>query len=487
MLTDTGPRVTNSPLKAFDPTIVLRWITHSRISPFGWVLILCSLFTLPAIFIRGAHYEEGTTIALARAVFEDGMWPDTYRYGERLSERPPAVAWLLGVLGMLTGSMPVWLARIPTALSLFGGASLIFWFVRQYASAVAALFAAVCFIASPMMLQKTVTAESDIAVSALLFAAFVLFWRGYETGGPSIGRWLAVAGVVAVSGLIKGPQPLGYFFLGVGAFLVLRGRWKNFIFLTGAGVMAAIVVGLWYFSVYQPGDVSSWAEHSRIGPKPIGDWTAGVLRMFFLIAIELLPGLVLFVPLVWMALRRPARDTDLIVALALYASACTFVLILWPGAGARYAMPATFAVATGAGLVFDRFAEQKRALVGAAVSIACLLVCYRLILNWIAMPLVPDKFRQQAILGHQVASVASQSATLLVSTAAVDHNYLSYVPYRIRVVPYEVIEKAQTPVWAIVTPVELQALQKAGVAADAVRHFTAEPAHRWHLVAVQMR
>ena len=81
--------------------------------------------------------------------------------------------------------------------------------------------------------------------------------------------------------------------------------------------------------------------------------------------------------------------------------------------------------------------------------------------------------------GHKIPEVEQ-----VVSAAAADHNYLSYVPFRIRVVPYDTIEAAKTPVWAIVTPAELQLLQTSGRAGE-VRHFTAEPDR--HLVAVHRR
>ena len=122
-----GERIRQAPfaarLKFLDPAVLSAWVDRSPINPYWWVVILCALFILPAIFIRGAHYEEGTTIALAKSIFEDGMWPGTFRYGERLVDRPHAVTWLLGGVGYLIGGLPVWVARLPTILSLIAGAS----------------------------------------------------------------------------------------------------------------------------------------------------------------------------------------------------------------------------------------------------------------------------------------------------------------------------------------------------------------------------
>src|SRR3569833_1629234 len=134
--------------------VLSAWVVCSSINQYWWDNILCALFVLPAMSIRGAHYEEGTTIALAKSIFEDGMWPGTFRYGERLVDRPHAVTWLLGAVGYLIGGLPLWVARLPTILSLIAGASLVYALVRRYTSATAALFAVVCLIASPMMLQK---------------------------------------------------------------------------------------------------------------------------------------------------------------------------------------------------------------------------------------------------------------------------------------------------------------------------------------------
>jgi len=462
------------------------WLRRSRIQPYWWVLILCALFLLPAILIRGAHYEEGTAVALARSIFEDGTWPDAYRYGARFVQRPQGISWLLGAIGLFTGEMPIWLARLPTALALISGASLIYWLVRQHASAAAALIGAVCFIASPMMLQKTVTAEPDIVLSVLLFAALILFWRGYATGGPTPLRWFCIMPVVAAAGLAKGPQPLGYFFLGVGAFLILRRQLSSLLWLGLTGVVAAAAAATWYVAIYQPGDLTVWAQHSRLIAVPLTDLAISSARFCVHVTLELLPGLLLFLPLAWNVIRlRAPKNEDLIVLLVLYAGICTLLLVPWPGALGRYAMPATLAVAAGAGLAYDRFLAQRDLRASVTVWLAALLVLYRLSLNWIVMPAVPAIFRQAAIQGQKIADTTQASNTLLISSRMLDYNVFVYVPGAIRTLSPEEIAKAPRPVFALVSPEELPMLKQAAPTSDIVVRMSGPSKHPWHLVEVR--
>ena len=473
-------------LKFLDPAALSAWVDRSPFNPYWWVVILCALFVLPAMFIRGAHYEEGSTIALAKSIFEDGLWPGTFRYGERLVDRPHAVTWLLAGIGYVIGGLPVWAARLPTILSLIAGASLVYGLVRRYASATAALFAVVCLIASPMMLQKTITAESDVEVSMLLFAGFVLFWRTYETGGPTMSGWIAIAAIISLAGLVKGPHPLGYFFLGVGSFLLLRRQWINFVCLGVVGVVAAAVVASWYYVVYQPGDWAIWAGHSRLEPVPLVHWAIWAVRFCLFVLGENLPGVLLFAPLAWIAIRKRApKDEDLVIALFLYATVCSLALVLWPGANGRYAMPATFAVAAGAGLAYDRFRQQWPLLVKGTLAVAGLLVAFRLVVNWVAMPLVPDKFREQAVLGQQITAVAKPPARLLVSNHGNIFNLLAHVSRPARVVWPETISEAPPPFWAIVMPDQLAELQKKYPAGGIEPRVSGPPNNPWQLIEVR--
>ena len=111
------------------PEVVLGRMAQSQF-PFLWIVLICFLVVVPAITLRSAYFEEATTIGIARNAFEDGHWLVPYLAGLRFVERPVLMSWLLGAVGLLTGTVTDWMARIPPALSLLGGAGLIYYFIR---------------------------------------------------------------------------------------------------------------------------------------------------------------------------------------------------------------------------------------------------------------------------------------------------------------------------------------------------------------------
>src|SRR5439155_8127940 len=114
-----------------------------RIPAWAWILLIWFLFVVPAIALRGYHFEEGSVIALARGALEDGQWLVPSHYGYRLIERPILYSWLVAVLGEIFG-INHWTARMPTVVSLLAVGGLVFWLVRQRSSVLAALFGAFC-------------------------------------------------------------------------------------------------------------------------------------------------------------------------------------------------------------------------------------------------------------------------------------------------------------------------------------------------------
>ncbi len=430
-----------------------------RLPLWSCVGLIWLLLTVPGVFIRAAHYEEGTTIGLARGAFADGHWLSPHLYGLRFVERPVLVSWALGGAGALFGSLPLWLARLPACLSILAGALLIARLVhKQTSDRNAALFGAACFLVSPMILQKLFTAEADTVVSTMLFAALVVWWRGWESRHFGAVRWLGLALILALAVLVKGPQPLGYFFLGVGAWLLWQRDFRGFLQLALLGLVPAAVVGAWYALVYRSGDIASWMLQSRLADdSATGNRLWSVMHVAGSIALECLPGLLLAVAFVLSSRRKREPRADLPGLLLSYAGVCTVLLILWPGANGRYAMPAVLAIAALAGIAWPHFRGALQARVAIAAMGA--LLCYGLVLNLIVMPLFPALFRASAARGRGINEILqTRSLPIYAAMGSVNRNTLVYLPAAVRLQPIEALSSIPAPSWLLATPSQVQSL-----------------------------
>jgi 4-amino-4-deoxy-L-arabinose transferase-like glycosyltransferase len=384
-------------------------MSQSKIRGPVWVVLLWFFLIVPGIFIRGSHHDEGYTIGLARGAFEDGHWLTPHLYGLRFVERPVLASWMIGGLGLLFGRVDLWMGRLPAVLSLLGGALLIYVLVRQYTDKRGALFGAISFLVSPMMLHRLITAETDIVVSVLMFAAFVVWWKGHENGSIGAGRWVSLAGILTAAAYVKGPQPLGFFFLGVGAYLLVYRRWQEFLQLVLLGIVPAAAVALWYLAVYQHGDFLTWKIQTRLQtsvfttPLP-GHWRCQSLEFTIRLLLESLPGILLAAPLV--ALIRHNLFTGnrkLALALLFYASSATILLIFWPGAKPRYAMSFVLGISAVAGLLLGYFRIRFPTLAAFAQCLSVLLVVYALVISLIVMPIRPSLFEGMRGAGTMIA------------------------------------------------------------------------------------
>lgn len=443
----------------------MAWVARLRamdVPGWVWVVLLWGIFAFPAVGLRGTHYEEGTVIGLARGALEDGHWLAPDLYGNRFVERPVLLSWIAAAIGKLFGGVNVWSARLPHLLFLLAGGLMVFHLVRPITRTAPAVFGALCWFTCSMVAQKFITAEPDVTLSVLLFSAFVVWWKGAERGDVALSRWLAVGLLLGVAGLTKGPQPIAYFTLGVGAYLLLRRRWRDLPGLLVANAIAVVIVGAWYLAVSQPGDLQGWKNHSRLADgMSAAQWLRDHLDFTASLFVEWLPGSLLLGPAIVALWRREAfRDNDLLLAVVLYAVAGSLVLLVWPGGVAtRYAMPASLALAVLAGVLFDRWWSSRGWLIGAGNTVAISISVYLVLLGWVAMPLAPDAFRQTRIAAQTIEAVrALRPGMLYVSPAATNLNILAYLAAPIRIMPLTDIEQLTAAAWALLTPAELAVL-----------------------------
>jgi 4-amino-4-deoxy-L-arabinose transferase-like glycosyltransferase len=439
------------------------WRIEQARWPLLWVAGLFLIQAIPAALIRASNLEEGRIIAMARGAVEGGHWLTPFIYGERFAERPVLLSWLAALFGELSGGATLWSLRIPHLVFFLAGAILIYLLLRSCTGKSAAVFGAFCWICMPMVAAKFINSEPDIVLSVLLFGAFFVWWKGTADKRMTPVRWLIVGVLICLAGLTKGPQPVAYFALGVGAYLLLKQRDQIPAFLVvNAGT--GVVIGGWYLAVYSsPSDVSYWVVHSRLMTATGFELLHDHIDFVKSIAIETLPAAILMGPAVVTVARRwRATEPDLMLAALLYSFLCTFVLVFWPGGvAARYAMPMTMTLAVVCGLTFECWRTNQPRVIASALFVCYLIFGGLLVRGWFVMPLWPQLFQASKIAGHAVSAyMQERPGPLYVIGASADYNVLAYVRTPVREVALNELARLGTGATAVLLPEELGALSR---------------------------
>jgi 4-amino-4-deoxy-L-arabinose transferase-like glycosyltransferase len=432
----------------------------------------------PLISIRAYHYEEGLTAALAKDALSGSPWYVPDLFGARWIERPVMQSWIAAAISWPLGGVSQITVRLPTVAALFAGALLIWSLVRPRVSRPAALIAALCFLFSPAVLQKAVTAEADVLLSTFEFAAFVVWWRGYEAGRLSMARWLVVGLLLAATALCKGPQPAAFFALGVGAFILVKRDWRQLPGYVLAGIVSVGLLASWYLAVYRAADIDTLLQYMRLSrDETILDYLAYRLR-FATILLTFLPALLIAAPAMfdWGRRREPAdvsgADRQLFLALVLYATIPVVALALWPGAATRYATPSLLAVAALAGLCFDRVMARHADLARLALSILATLIAYQIVWGWIAAPLLADTFGKARIDAETVeAATRARSYTIFAPLRLADP-VLAYLDRPVQYLEEQQLMAMPAPSYLLAEPQTAERIGKARSDLAIVLHAT---------------
>lgn len=446
--------------------------------PILWVIGLFAVQAFPATIIRASNLEEGTILAIARGAVEDGHWLTPFIYGERFIEKPVLQSWMAALFGELGGGVTLWSLRIPHLCIFLAGALLVYSLLRSVTGKSAAVFGALCWITMPVVAPKFINAEPDVVLATLLFAAFYVWWQGTSDDRMTFGRWACVTVLLALAGLTKGPQPIAYFTLGVGAYILLKQRDQILAFLI-ANLCAGLVIGGWYALVYQHNDLATWKSYSRLSNTTSGLATVrGHLDFIKSLAIEFLPGSILIGPAVMIAIRTwqtktwrtrtlqtktwQTKRNDLLLAAVLYSLACTLLLLFWPGkVAARYAMPGTVTLAVVCGLMFEQWRDSHRKVIVSALFVTYLIFFGLLVRGWVVMPFWPQLFEQSRMAGAEISSaIQNRPDPLYVIQGSSELNMLSYVRGRIQTVTLDDLARLKTDSVAMLLPDERQTLAR---------------------------
>jgi 4-amino-4-deoxy-L-arabinose transferase-like glycosyltransferase len=439
--------------------IVAAWnAAATRVNPVVLIVTACAVLTGPLVVFRGYNSDEGLAVSIARTALDDGEWLVPHMFTLRWIERPTLLSWLIAAFSAPFGSVSQITARLTIVAFLLIGCLLIYWLLRRVAASVpAALTGVALFLACPLVIRQSVMITADLSLAVTLFAAFCLWWDGYDKNALNIGRWFSIGLVLAFAGLFKGPQPLGYFALGIGTYVLTTRSWRQIPGLMLAGVISALPLVGWYAAVYAPGDEQSWGIFMRVHPAALFSSPPEALARTIvdILPVALLGGAFL----VAQALGgKRVTPRGFVPALACYAFVAAVFVLFWPGGSTpRYYFPLVLPLAVFGGLGYEAFSARRPELVAPTLLITAGLLVYATVYS-LASPFLPTRYRQSAIDGARMAALVRASPGPIYRPGDAALNILPYVPGRIVNTTVDAMATVVGPAWLVVPPAQADTL-----------------------------
>ena len=434
--------------------IVALWnLACARCNPIVAITTVWAAVALPLVWLRSFGSDEGLAVSIARTAVEDGYWITPHFFNVRVIERPALLSWIIAAVSEPFGHVSQVTAHLPIALFLLLGCLLIYFLLRKLAASVpASLLGSIAFLACPLVMRSYVMVTADMPLAVLLFLAFVLWWDGFASGSISVSRWISVGIVLLLAGLMKGPQPIAYFALGIGLFVLIGRRWRQLPGLALACAICAIPLAAWYAYVYVPGDETSWANFMRVQPAvQLAGPIEAVVRLFF----EVLPAALIALSFLSSKQMREKSFAQpaFPLALACYAFTATIVVLFWPGGStARYYFPMVLPLCVFGGLAYDVVSKQRPLIAAINLVVTNVLIIYALVYSLVAAPLLPMRFRPTEIGAARITPAIEAAPAPIYRVGVAGLNLLPYVPGRILgTATLSELETIRGPAWMIVS------------------------------------
>jgi 4-amino-4-deoxy-L-arabinose transferase-like glycosyltransferase len=456
--------MTNLPTPTVAERIVAAWNDlAARYNPYAVIAVACVLLAGPLIFFRGYNSDEGLAVTIARTAVEDGDWIVPHVFNMRWIERPTLLSWIIAAISEPFGGVSQITARLPIALFLLLGCVLIYLLLRKVAAGVpAALFGVALFLACPLVIRSYVMITADLPLAVLLFFAFYLWWSANQDRSIGLGRWFAIGVVLALAGLFKGPQPIAYFALGVGLYILGSRSWRQIPGLVLAGVVCTLPLAAWYAAIYAPGDAQTWGTFMRVHPAII---FSGPVEAFLRLLADTFPAALSAAAFLIArgfgadktSDRREGR-TGFVTALACYAFAAGILILFWPGGSTpRYYFPMVPALCVFGGLGYDLLSARRPQIIAPLLLLTAGFLAYALIYA-AASPFLPMRYAQAGLDADRVTAQVQAAPATIYRTGDTALNVLPYVPGRILIATPEELALLAGPAWLVLPTEEADAL-----------------------------
>jgi hypothetical protein len=257
---------------------------------------------------------------------------------------------------------------------------------------------------------------------------------------------------------MKGPQPVAYFALGVGLFVLGSRSWKQIPGLLLSGIICVIPLAAWYWHVYVPGDEGTWATFMRLTPAQS---LAGPIQAVWWLAINTLPAFLLAGAfLISEGFRSTTRErpAEFVTAICCYGLAAAVFVLFWPGGTtSRYFYPMILPMCVLGGLAYDALAVKRLQVVASVLILTLGILAYAVTYS-VVSPLLPKLFRSSRVEATLITKLVSGMPGPIYRIFPYALNVVPYIPARIHNANLNELETVSGPAWMIVSKDETEAL-----------------------------
>lgn len=377
-------------------TTLLQRIAASNKKAY-WTFLLFGLGYLLNLGLQPLFLEEPRRILIAiEMLYNKNLWVPT-ELGVYYFKKPPFFNWVLLLFSNLPGGFSAFNMRLPTVLSTFGIAAIVYALGKNYVSRSFAELSALLFLAcGAILFYFSTLAEIDLFYSLLTFASFAALFHYYQKEKFYL-LFLSVYLLGAIGTLTKGLPSVIFTGWSVAVYLVAQKDWKRLFspaHFSGIGLYLLIVGGyLWFYSTQAPLSwllETVWGENSErtVAENSIGKTLAHVIGFPFDLIKDLAPGALLLLFAVRRDFLAKVRQESLIQFALLIALANLLPYWISPGARLRYVYmlyPLLLMVLTWFFLEKDSLPVQRQRIFGYIVAGMMALLA----LASLALPFLP--------------------------------------------------------------------------------------------------
>ena len=198
--------------------------------------------------------DEGRYVGVAWEMLHSGDWLTPTLDGLPFLHKPPLFYWITAAALSVFGANE-WAARMAPLLGAWVGAFGMYLFVRRWRDERSAVLTALALVVQPLQFLGGQFANLDMLVAGLITATILLLAHaalGVEQRLPQRGALLAAYACAALGVLAKGLIGAVLPALVIGAWLLVRRRWRTlFALASPLGVLLFLLLAAPWFVVMQ--------------------------------------------------------------------------------------------------------------------------------------------------------------------------------------------------------------------------------------------